>query len=390
MSDPKTWQAWARYNRWFNDRIYAAAGANPEALRHDTGAFFGSIHGTLSHLVVADALWLNRVGALEPETPDAPRWPGPPVTTLQLNSDVFPDFAELTAARRFLDDRIQAWTAAFTPVSLQADVDYATLTGERKRHPLWWVAAHVFNHQAHHRGQATALLSQAGIDYGVTDLMVFLREEVGRAAPRVQKPGDTPVAPIVELWFDPASPYSWLTAHRAEAKAQAAGVTLHWRPLLLGPIFRARGFNNSPNVLDPDRQAWMWEDIGRTAAELGLAFKVPSHFPSQTVFAARAARVAAEEGWCGPLARALGDAAFTQNADLGDPEVVRAAIQRCGHDAERVEAAALSPANKEGLREDTEAARQRGVFGAPTFMVGDTRFWGDDRLEQALAFARRG
>jgi 2-hydroxychromene-2-carboxylate isomerase/uncharacterized damage-inducible protein DinB len=391
MSDPKTFQAWARYNRSFNARLYAAASATSEAVRRRDGqAFFGSIHGTLSHLVVADALWLHRVGALEPVAADAPRWPGPPVPSLQLNTDAWPQFADLSAARAFLDDRIEAWTATFTAAGLQADVTYATLTGERQCHPLWWVAAHVFNHQAHHRGQATTLLSQAGIDYGVTDLMVFLRQDPILAAAESHTHPLPPEAPTVEFYFDPVSPYSWLSTHRIEALARAAQVAIHWRPILLGPIFQARGFSTSPNVIDPDRQAWMWEDIGRSAADLGLAFEVPTLFPSHSVFAARAARVAAIEGWCGSLARALGDAAFTQNANLGEPEVVRAAIRRCGHDAVRVEAAALGPTNKEGLRADTEEARQRGVFGAPTFLVGNTRFWGDDRLEQALAYAQRG
>jgi uncharacterized damage-inducible protein DinB len=182
MSDPSTWQATARYNRWFNTRLYETLAASTEEIRRASrGAFFGSIHGTLSHLVVADALWLTRVNALESADHEAPRWPGPAAQSLQLDSDVWPDFADLTRARAFLDARLVAWTEAFSADALQATVRYTNIAGTPFVHPLWWVAAHVFNHQAHHRGQATALMSQAGLDFGVTDLMVFLREDAARA-----------------------------------------------------------------------------------------------------------------------------------------------------------------------------------------------------------------
>lgn len=191
----------------------------------------------------------------------------------------------------------------------------------------------------------------------------------------------------IEFWFELASPYAWLSAHRIEGVAASAGVEVVWRPFLLGPIFKERGYSTSPMVLDPDREAWMWQDIARSAADLGMPFRKPRVFPSHTVLANRVALVAVDERWAPTFVKLAGSAAFSEDADLGDREVIRTLIRRAGHDPDRVENAATLPENKERLRRVTEEARVRGVFGAPTFFVGEERFWGNDRMSQAFAFA---
>ena len=175
-------RALARYNRWMNDKLYAiAAELSDEERRRDRGAFFKSIHGTLNHLLLADRIWLSRL------TGDAAWAEG----IRGLDQELHADFNELRAARRRVDDAIDAWVAALAGASAGADAALAAplryvRRGEPIEHPLWWAAVHAFNHQTHHRGQLTTLLLQAGRDPGVTDLFAMLREEAqaAQAAPR--------------------------------------------------------------------------------------------------------------------------------------------------------------------------------------------------------------
>lgn len=147
----------ARYNAWMNDKLYAHAEAlGEEGRRLERGAFFGSIHATLAHLVKADRAWLNRFT-------DAGHDLAPP-----------DDFPALRAARQALDTDMLAFAAALTPDWLAEAMDWTSVfTGISRRQPRWLLVAHMFNHQTHHRGQVTALLMQAGIDPGVNDLQAL-------------------------------------------------------------------------------------------------------------------------------------------------------------------------------------------------------------------------
>lgn len=149
----------AAYNRWMNDKVYAAATELSDAERkRDMGAAFGSIHGTLNHLLLTDTAWMQR-------------FKGEPVTMKTPDEEVYADFAELRAARRTLDERIAAWAAGLDDAFAVAPFHFASVTYRQERTvPGWVVVAHFFNHQAHHRGQLTTLLSQLGKDTGVTDL----------------------------------------------------------------------------------------------------------------------------------------------------------------------------------------------------------------------------
>ncbi|MCJ0764058.1 DinB family protein [Variovorax terrae] len=165
----------ARYNRWFNERLYAAcAGLSDEERRRERGAFFGSIHGTLNHLVWADAMWLGRFAqqgegfaALTPELLALP-------AGASYGTPVCEDFAVLRGRREAMDAAIEAWLAQMAPEFPLCTMRYSNTKGVRREHPAWQALTHFFNHQTHHRGQTTTLLMQAGVDVGVTDLIALV------------------------------------------------------------------------------------------------------------------------------------------------------------------------------------------------------------------------
>jgi uncharacterized damage-inducible protein DinB len=166
----------AAYNRWMNEKLYAAcARLDADALRADRGAFFGSVLGTLNHLMVADLIWLRRFSALPSGAPALAPLAQLPVPTA-LDELLFPEFDALREARVRLDAAIEAWAGALGPGDPDQVLEY-TKQGQRVRVRLAGVAMHFFNHQTHHRGQITTLLSQAGIDVGVTDLRALLADE---------------------------------------------------------------------------------------------------------------------------------------------------------------------------------------------------------------------
>jgi uncharacterized damage-inducible protein DinB len=165
----------ARYNRWFNERLYAACEQLPEQERQrDRGAFFGSLHGTLDHLVWGDATWLRRFAAqgvaftsLAGGVHDLP--PGAAQGCLGYAS-----WSALRAKREQMDIAIEGWTHEMAPDFPLRTMRYANTKGVQREHPMWQALTHFFNHQAHHRGQVTTLLAQAGIDPGVTDLIALV------------------------------------------------------------------------------------------------------------------------------------------------------------------------------------------------------------------------
>ena len=165
----------ARYNRWFNQRLYDACEQLDDAERkRDRGAFFGSIHNTLNHLVWGDQLWLGRfaaqpqanAGALGGGLLDLPAGA---VHETVLHAE----WSALRAKRAQLDAALDAWLAAMPPGFPASTIRYSNTRGVARGHPAWLALTHFFNHQTHHRGQVTALLMQAGVDPGITDLIAL-------------------------------------------------------------------------------------------------------------------------------------------------------------------------------------------------------------------------
>jgi 2-hydroxychromene-2-carboxylate isomerase len=195
--------------------------------------------------------------------------------------------------------------------------------------------------------------------------------------------------PRLDFWYDFASTYSYPAAMRIDAAAEEAGVEVCWRPFLLGPIFKTHGWSDSPFNLLPAKGRYMWRDLERICGALGFPFQRPATFPQQSLTAARVALVAGDEGWGPDFARRVYTAEFAESHDIGEREVITRIIADLGRDPSAVLARAEAPENKLRLRTETEEAQRLGIFGAPSFVTeGGELFWGNDRLEQALAAAR--
>jgi 2-hydroxychromene-2-carboxylate isomerase len=196
-------------------------------------------------------------------------------------------------------------------------------------------------------------------------------------------------APRIEFWYEFASTYSYLAAMRVEAAAASAGVSVEWKPFLLGPIFHAQGWDNSPFNLYPAKGRYMVRDIERLAGERGLRFALPKPFPQNSLLAARVALVGAEEGWIAPFTRAVFAAEFADGAQIADKAMLASLLDGLRLDSKRILSRIEQPEIKDRLKQQTAEAQQLGIFGAPSFVCDGELFWGDDRLEQALAWARR-
>lgn len=163
-------QMFASYNRWANARVYEAAAALDEAaLNRDTGAFFGSLLGTLNHVLVADRIWLKR-------------FTGEGSAPTKLDTILHPDLIGLTGARMAEDRRIVEWIGTLSEEQLAGRFTYQTVTDMRTvSQRLAPALAHFFNHQTHHRGQAHGILTSLGKPSIQLDLIYFQRTEEGRA-----------------------------------------------------------------------------------------------------------------------------------------------------------------------------------------------------------------
>jgi 2-hydroxychromene-2-carboxylate isomerase len=193
--------------------------------------------------------------------------------------------------------------------------------------------------------------------------------------------------PNVEFWYEFASTYSYLAAMRVEKAAAEAGVVLLWRPFLLGPVFKAQGLETSPFARYPAKGRYMWRDMEREAARLGLPFYRPKTFPQNGLTAARIALLGIEPGWTPAFTKAVYTAEFGEGRDIADPAVLTDILTELGLEAGTILAEAQTDANKMRLRRMGDDVQSRGIFGAPTFFTEDGEmFWGNDRLEQALAW----
>jgi uncharacterized damage-inducible protein DinB len=155
-------QRLSQYNQWMNEQLYFVCESISDEIRKaDRGAFFGSIHGTLNHILLADKLWLGR-------------FQHQPFEVRSLDQELYADFAELRQSRIDTDQQIEAWVNSLTDEQLAAPFKFISIAKTREFvFPLWHVAVHFFNHQTHHRGQVTTLLTQCGKNPGVTDFLLI-------------------------------------------------------------------------------------------------------------------------------------------------------------------------------------------------------------------------
>jgi len=213
--------------------------------------------------------------------------------------------------------------------------------------------------------------------------------------PRPQQPSGTNIVslppdsrPKVEFWYEFASTYSYLSAMRIETLARDYRVAVIWRPFLLGPIFKKLGWTTSPFNLYPAKGSYMRRDLERLCEAYGLPFQLPTPFPQQSLLAARIAHAGRDQPWIGAFTRAVFIAEFGQGLDISDEALMADLLLETGAPARETLAAAHSRETKIGLRAAVSDAEDRGIFGAPSFVIenGDL-FWGDDRLEAALEAA---
>jgi 2-hydroxychromene-2-carboxylate isomerase len=193
----------------------------------------------------------------------------------------------------------------------------------------------------------------------------------------------------VGFWFDFASTYSYPAAMRIESVAQKYGTTIEWNAFLLGPVFKAQGWNDSPFNIYPAKGKYMWRDMERICESLSIPFRRPTVFPRNGIFAARIGVRFKDAPWIGKFVKAMFTANFAQDMDIGDHTVVAQCVRDSGMDPDEVIREATSAESKPLLRLQNETAAGLNLFGAPSFVVNGELFWGNDRMEQAFEWPAR-
>jgi 2-hydroxychromene-2-carboxylate isomerase len=193
----------------------------------------------------------------------------------------------------------------------------------------------------------------------------------------------------IDFWYEFASTYSYPTAMRIERLAADDNVAVRWRPFLLGPIFQAFGWNDSPFNIYAAKGKYMWRDLARVCEADGLPLTLPQvRFPQNGLKAARLALVGEADGWTPAFTRAVFAANYAEQKDISDEATLHGILDRLGVDADSALATSNAPETKAALRAQNDEAEALGLFGAPSFTVGKELFWGNDRLEAALQWAK--
>ncbi|MFT3925635.1 MAG: DinB family protein [Myxococcales bacterium] len=178
MSWLEQYRALARYNLWMNDRVYGLlAKLEDEERKRDRGAFFGSIHGTLNHILLGDRAWLGRLTG-DPERFQSRDAQGEAIAVTSLGQELYADFRDLTRERAVTDADLLTYVNQLEERSLSDVITYRLMSGGMTGScPRWWALTQLLNHETHHRGQVTTLMMQSGIDPGPTDFFRMMRDE---------------------------------------------------------------------------------------------------------------------------------------------------------------------------------------------------------------------
>ncbi len=192
----------------------------------------------------------------------------------------------------------------------------------------------------------------------------------------------------IDFWYSIGSTYSYLTVMRLSEVAQAQDVVVRWRPFNVRHVMIEQ--NNIPFKDKPAKTAYMWRDIERRADDYGLAPKIPAPYPLPgLVLANQVAILGAEEGWVADYTRETYRRWFEAGEPAGEDPNMSASLTQIGQDRERVLSVAQTGQIERALSDATDEAMRLGVFGSPTFVADDEVFWGDDRLEDAIRWAKR-
>ncbi|MGJ4788986.1 2-hydroxychromene-2-carboxylate isomerase [Leptospira koniambonensis] len=194
--------------------------------------------------------------------------------------------------------------------------------------------------------------------------------------------------PILSFWFEFASTYSYLTVGRIRSLADQKGFQIEWKPFLLGPIFKDQGMSDSPFNLYPTKGKYMWKDLERRTTKYGLPFSKPDIFPQNGLKAARITIANLDKPWIYDFILEVFKVEFSKNKNISDIPVLSQILKSLDQNPENILSSSELEENKNKLRENTEQARNFGIFGAPSFTVNGELFWGDDRLEDAIEFLK--
>lgn len=184
----------------------------------------------------------------------------------------------------------------------------------------------------------------------------------------------------IEFFFDLGSPWSYLASTQLDGLSQRTGATVVWRPFLLGGVFKATGNRSPVYEAVESKRAYFFTDLSAWATHYGVAFRIPSEFPPNTLTIMRAAVAAERLGRIAEFARAGFAAYFADDDNISDPATVDRVADRPGLDANELRSLIGDPEIKEALKRATAEAVDRGAFGAPTFFWRNRMFFGNDRL----------
>ncbi len=192
----------------------------------------------------------------------------------------------------------------------------------------------------------------------------------------------------IDFWIEYGSTYTYLSVARIGRLAAQAGIEIRWQPFFVMPIMVELGMTQGPFLPYPSKTNYMWRDIERRAAKHRIPYSRPSTYPVNSLQTARVACIGAQEGWCQAFTERVFELHWTQNVLIGSEENLRGALHSVGQGPDEVIGRAQAQEVKDQLKSQTARAKSLGIFGAPSFTVGNELFWGDDRLEEAIEWAR--
>ena len=192
----------------------------------------------------------------------------------------------------------------------------------------------------------------------------------------------------VEFWIEYGSTYTYLSVARMGRLAEASGVEVRWQPFFVMPIMAELGMTQGPFLPFPSKTAYMWRDIERRSSRHGVPYARPSTYPVNSLLTARIACIASAEGWCQAFTEDVFRLHWTENILIGSDENLHRALVGLAKDPRLLVEKAQTTEIKEALKKQTERAKSLGIFGAPSFTVSEELFWGDDRLDEALEWAK--